>query len=169
MKPFGREYDRDFTVESRSGSGRYTLNLFSYTCTCPDFLTRRSGRPVGDVGRSCKHLRDAVLSLEDEVIGDELTRVIFKSPYGPYDRIWFAPGPDGEIVALGMTEGKPWWNIFMRRGPGEPYDRYGFNPREMRWSFENPPPAVEEIKRMLTHLPGIDEVSGGSENSENAD
>ena len=156
MKPFGREYDRDFTTESRTGSGRYTLNLYTYSCTCPDFVSRRSGRPVGDVGRSCKHLRDAVLSLDVDAIGDELTRVIFKSPFGPYDRIWFAPGPDGEIIALGMTEGKPWWNLFVRKGPGGPYDRYGFHPREVRWSWDDRPPQVEVIQKMLAQVPGIE-------------
>lgn len=156
MKPFGREYDRDFTTESRSGSGRYTLNLYAYTCTCPDFVSRRSEHPVGDVGRSCKHLRDAVLSLDVDAIGDELTRVIFKSPFGPYDRIWFAPGPDGEVIALGMTEGKPWWNLFVRKGPGQPYNRYGFNPREIRWSYDDRPPQVDSIQNMLARVPGIE-------------
>ncbi len=154
MKPFGREYDREFTVESRSGSGKYTLNLYTYTCTCPDFVQRRVERPLGDVGRSCKHLRDAVLALDIDSFGDELTRVIFKSPHGPYERIWFAPGPDDEIIALGIIENKPWLNLFIRRGVGQPYDRYGYSPSEGRWSYDSIPPAARDIVRLMAELPG---------------
>ena len=42
LKPFDREFDRDIEVESRTGSQSYTVNLYRYTCTCPDFLERRS-------------------------------------------------------------------------------------------------------------------------------
>lgn len=154
IKPFGREYNKDFSVESRSGSGCYTLNLYSYTCTCPDFIERRGGRSIGDIGRSCKHLRDAVLSLDTNPIADELTRVIFKSPHGPYDRIWFAPDPDGEILALGITEGKPWWNLFVRKGPGGAYDRYGYHPVDRRWAYESSPPSAHEILQLLAFVPG---------------
>ena len=70
ISPFGDEYDRDDIVESRTGGGRYTVNLHTYTCTCPDFIERRAERPVGDLGRSCKHLRDMVLSLDADAFGD---------------------------------------------------------------------------------------------------
>ena len=155
ISPFGDEYDRDIIVESRTGGGRYTVNLHSYTCTCPDFTERRAERPVGDLGRSCKHLRDMVLSLDTDAFGDELTRVIFKSPHGPYKRIWFAPGPDGEILALGMRPDKPWLSLFIRSGSGEPYTRYGYHPGEERWAYDSSPPEAENILEMLKSVPGI--------------
>ena len=154
MKPFGPEMDKDVPVESRSGGGYYTINLHRYTCTCPDFVLRRAGLPVGDIGRSCKHLRDAVLALDSDSFGDELTRVIFKSPYGPYDRIWFAPGPDGEIIALALSEDKPWINLFLRNSSDGHYERYGFNPKESRWSWDSQPPDAENVLHLVSLIPG---------------
>ena len=153
MAPFGPEYDRDFIVESRSGGGRYTVNLHRYTCTCPDFAERRAVRTVGDLGRSCKHLRDAVLSLDRDAFGDELTRVIFKSPHGPYDMIWFAPDARREIVAAAMVLDGPWMNIFARKGGEGPYVRYGFHIADERWAYGTAPENAAEILAMLKTLP----------------
>ncbi|RKX79476.1 MAG: hypothetical protein DRZ90_13985 [Spirochaetes bacterium] len=155
IAPFGMDYNRDIEVESRTGGGRYTVNLYSYTCTCPDFTERRAMRPIGDLGRSCKHLRDAVLSLDTDAFGDELTRVIFKSPHGPYERIWFAPGPEGDVMALGMRSDKPWLSLFHRGGPGESYTRYGYHPEEKRWAYDSRPPEVEMILGLLKSVPDI--------------
>ncbi len=160
ISPFGAEYDRDITVESRTGGGEYILNLYTYTCSCPDFIERRADRPVGDLGRSCKHLRDAVLSLDVDAFGDELTRVIFKSPHGPYERIWFAPGPEGDILALGMRSDKPWLNLFVRSGPGEAYTRYGYHPEEERWAYNSMPPGTDVILGMVESVPGITGMDG---------
>jgi hypothetical protein len=153
ITPFGAEYDKNLIVESRTGGGRYTVNLYTYTCTCPDFLERRSSRPVGDLGRSCKHLRDAVLSLDVDAFGDELTRVIFKSPHGPYDIIWFAPGPDDGMVAAGLSKDKPWMSLFVRGGKGKPYTRFGYSLAEDRWSYNSAPPMASEILAMIKSLP----------------
>jgi len=155
ISSFGDDYDSDIAVESHTGGGRYTVNLHTYTCTCPDFLERRADRPIGDLGRSCKHLRDAVLSLDIDAFGDELTRVIFKSPHGPYDRIWFTPGPDGDVLALGMRLDKPWLSLFLRSGPGESYTRYGYHPQENRWAYSSIPPMVDSILEMLKTIPGM--------------
>jgi hypothetical protein len=153
IKPFGKEYDRDTAVESRTGGLLYTVNLHRYTCTCPDFVLRRSQKPRGDLGRTCKHLREAVLALDTDTFGDELTRVIFKSPHGPYDVIWFAPGPAGDIVALGLKADKPWMNLFVRSGKGEPYTRYGYHPGERRWAYGSAPPGAHEILEMMSGIP----------------
>ena len=155
IAPFGKEFDRDIRVESRTGGGSYTVNLYSYTCTCPDFIERRAGRPVGDLGRSCKHLRDVVLSLDADAFGDELTRVIFKSPHGPYSRIWFAPGPDGDILALGVRSDKPWLSLFLRSGPDKAFTRFGYNPDEKRWAYGTVPQNDRDILGMLKSVPGI--------------
>jgi hypothetical protein len=153
MSPFGKEYDRDIAVESRTGGGRYTVNLYPYTCTCPDFIERRVKRPIGDLGRSCKHLRETVLSLDSDAFGDELTRVIFKSPHGPYERIWFAPDPQGEIFALCQRSDKPWLSLFVRSGAGQPYTRYGYHPIEKRWAYDSKPQEYVEILEMLRSVP----------------
>jgi len=155
LKPFGREFDTDRRVESRSGGGTYIVNLHRYTCTCPDFRQRRAQRPVGDLGRSCKHLRDIVLSLDEDAFGDELTRVIFKSPHGPYDRIWFAPDSDGSVIALGLKDDGPWWNIFLKDGPDGPYNRYGYHPAEDRWSYDHPPANAAAVLDLARRIPGI--------------
>lgn len=156
ISPFGKEYDRDITVESRTSGGRYTVNLFSYTCTCPDFKERRFKRPIGDLGRSCKHLRETVLALDSDAFGDELTRVIFKSPHGPYDRIWFSPDSRGNVIALCLRSDKPWLNVFVRSGSGQPYTRYGYHPSEERWAYESCPPDCDEILELIKTVPGID-------------
>ncbi len=158
LKPFGREFDKDIAVESRTGSQSYRVNLYRYTCSCPDFIERRSAHPVGDTGRSCKHLRDTVLGIsaaDPEVFGDELTRVIFKSSYGPYDRIWFAPGPDDDVIALGVNEGKSWVNIFARSGPDTPYTRYGYHLSDKRWAFDSLPANSRFIEEMLNTVPDL--------------
>ncbi len=153
MAPFGPEYDRDITVESRSGGGRYAINLHRYTCTCPDFIERRAHRPVGDLGRSCKHLRDAVLSLDVNAFGDELTRVIFKSPHGPYDMIWFAQDSLGNVVAVCIVIDKPWMNIFAKKGGRGPYERFGFHISEERWAYNYAPENAAEILEMVKTIP----------------
>jgi len=160
ISPFGSEFNHDIEVESQTGGGCYTVNLYSYTCTCPDFLERRAGRPIGDLGRSCKHLRDAVLSLDSDAFGDELTRVIFKSPHGPYSRIWFAPGPDGDILALGVRSDKPWLSLFLRSGPEDAYTRFGYNPESRRWAYDSVPQKAEKILGMLKSVPGISGIDG---------
>ena len=162
IKPFGNEHDREISVESHNSSVRYNVNLHRYTCTCPDFLQRRRSRLVGDIGRSCKHLREAVLSLDSDAFGDELTRVIFKSPHGPYDRIWFIPGPDGEIIALGIRDEKDWVNLFVRRPGKGPYERYGYHRGDHRWAYGNQPSHCHWILSMLDIVPG---GMGGSDGS----
>jgi len=160
IAPFGNEFNRDIEVESKTGGGCYTVNLHSYTCTCPDFIERRAARPIGDLGRSCKHLRDAVLSLDTDAFGDELTRVIFKSPHGPYSRIWFSPGLNGDILALGVRSDKPWLSLFLRSSPDAAYTRFGYNPGDRRWAYDSAPQEAEKILGMLKSVPGISGFNG---------
>lgn len=144
LKPFGPDSDREVEVESKTSTGRYRVNLHRMTCTCPDFTDRRASRAHDDIGRACKHIREVILSLDTDAFGDELTRVLFKSPFGPYDRIFFAPDPRGDTAALGFVDGKPWVNVFCRRESGEPYTRFGYQPEEDRWAYDDVPPFAGE-------------------------
>ena len=72
-----------------------------------------------------------------------------------YNRIWFAAGSSGDIVALGVNAGKPWVNVFTRSGAEAPYTRYGYHLNEKRWAFESLPADSGVIEKMLETVPDL--------------
>jgi len=64
------ETDTEYKLPSASQKDKlYTVNPFRLTCTCPDFVERRSNCPDNDLQRVCKHqnklLRDIFLARKD--------------------------------------------------------------------------------------------------------
>ena len=49
-------YPAEYRAKSWSGPKRYDVNLESLSCTCPDFVERRSQFPTDSFRRLCKHI-----------------------------------------------------------------------------------------------------------------
>lgn len=63
----------------------------------------------------------------------------------------------GEVFAVGFTEGEPWLDVFTRkRRKGEkggvytgPYDDFGYDALDGRWSYGESPPRAAEIRELI--------------------
>ena len=121
----------------------YNVNLAMMTCTCPDFLRRRSEFAVGSIRRACKHIREELLSLPD----------IKNSPIEPVLRSKFSYAnfiQDLSIPCIiGYSDKKEWINIFAL-SEDENFREFGYSILEERWSYDTSPLEEEKILQFIS-------------------
>lgn len=147
-------------LEPRAGDeGKYTLDLRSHTCTCPDWFARHKNVPQGSPGRACKHIVRALNQARED--GEPITKQwerrvtrlvnilavldLGADPLANWHHIAWAEG--GAYVGWGKTD---WASVFTRNAEGQ-YERYGYNLEDERWSYAESPPNAELIAGYLKH------------------
>jgi len=133
--------DRNVEIESYSDpSISYILNLRRMSCTCPDFLKRRSEKPLGSFDRLCKHLRTCI-GESDSIDG---------TPYKPlFDGEHFNSNYlVGENIIIGYTPEREWVNVFTLDKAGD-HSGFGYSIDEKRWSYNEIPPNSDDIERVI--------------------
>lgn len=146
-------------VESFEGDGpNYQTDLSLLTCTCPDFVKRRSQFPGRGVRRVCKHLYvrfpPAICDTFDPLLQ------AFLSERHPSPYLYQAKIGENNVVLLGVTPGEEWLNVFTRRRrkgetPGNftgEYKRYGFSVERNGWAYGNHPAGAHEIRQLIAYF-----------------
>ena len=143
-------------VESETDpSLTYTVDLAARTCTCPDFIKRRSHLGTEDIRRLCKH---AVSALTNHSVLDKLPaihRAILRDEYYPSFDILHAERIGEMDIAIGFKHDGSWLNIYAplpsrAKKPREPrYYRYGYNADEDRWAYGEKPQQAATIAAVL--------------------
>lgn len=137
----------------------YLVDLYEYTCTCPDFAHRASA-PARSITRACKHIAGGVLNRSEmvEQLDDiELAVLHARGRKSVYFRTETANG--GEVV-VGVDGESGWADVFFRKyrkgdplgGPTGAWDCYGLDRYEWRWSYGEGPRGAREIKELLAPL-----------------
>ena len=148
------------SVKSRSTAGLiYQVDTAQVTCSCPDFVERRTTFATNAFPRLCYHLADAMSPLIDWERSSEWGPVLLQRPRA---KLHFVTGTlsSGAAVLIGYSPDDPWIDVYSRkrrkgdRGgvyTGE-YDCFGFNVDRNGWSFGDGPPGAREIRAMLKEL-----------------
>ncbi len=125
----------------------YQINLQTLSCTCPDFIKRRSGFPEGDIRRVCKHQAQAIIKtkMNTKITDDMRIQNIIRSSqergFQVYDKcieVTFnekVKDPNPFYIFLDRDE--DWANViyfFSRR-----VIRGGYNMIEKRWAYRSNP------------------------------
>lgn len=144
---------RSFSFDS---DAIYTVNLGAQTCTCPDWVSFRSGEAPGSIGRMCKHLvhvLDQKGTLQNQ---NELTRWAlnekklaghhFLEVQFPHGLVTFAFGPGKEWVEL-LAPSKD------KAGVGV-YRTYGYSSSRNRWAGGDGPYKPMEVKGAIKAVLG---------------
>jgi hypothetical protein len=138
---------KTFIVDSFSGRDQYRISIDSISCTCPDFLDRRSSFGKNDPRRLCKHLIQVLLETGEIPVqldnyNDEIQRC------GDYRRGFsldelIRADIAGMNIEISIPPDSTWVNIFLGG------TRYGYNHEEMRWSYGNVPEHAPEIEKWI--------------------
>lgn len=117
INPIPAKYDRIYKARARDSDAVYDVNLARLECSCPEWLSERSGFPADDARRVCAHIYDKLYATKAErefdpvlqlfirygrtmfsyrVISDELGRFVIGQPFGP-----------GVMRVLGHVQGRP--------------------------------------------------------------
>jgi hypothetical protein len=138
---FDEEKDRSIRVKSSDQSSSYIVNLFDFTCTCPDFLERRCNVPKRNLLRACKHIcrtlgsksrRKLLSRLQDALISNSIVADI-----GIYPGC-IREDDLGNLVFVSEPTNEGWINIIApvwKNKISETYDHFGYNIQEKRWSY----------------------------------
>jgi hypothetical protein len=147
-------------VEPRADDDqKYTLDLRSHTCTCPDWFARHKDIPQGSFGRACKHIAAALAEAREN--GEPITKQWDKRAAqlieqlgrlelgaDPFTNWQHIAWEDGDAF-VGWDK-SDWASIFANIGIGE-YERYGFNLEDERWAYSEQPPHADLIAGYLKY------------------
>lgn len=135
---------------------QYTLDVNNQTCTCPDWQERRRSFDINIPFRLCKHLcafyeetgtelppslkpfEGMIYHFALEQRGIPLSDKIMAIVLSDSDN----SSPSMGLIAT-KSHNSDWINVH------ESSLRYGYNPRERRWSYQNEPPHAKEVIKGL--------------------
>lgn len=148
--------DVQIQVPSESVDETYVVSLAQHSCNCPDWLAWRSDFPPGNLGRCCKHVVRAFLSVQPADawpgwIGAFLQERSERGRGTHPREDWFViQTPLSPILAsLSETE---WCNVFALNRTK--YTRFGYNFHEDRWSYGIAPPNDATIRQAIRRRVG---------------
>ena len=142
---------RQTTVRSSSGYEEYSIDMAGPTCTCPDWINRRRGKPEGSLGRACKHIVRTVFDIG-----------LFRQCATP---IWAVlnhcqsrgggTGPNDEYVMIEVKKRQfvasygngDWVNVIEIRG--EDSERFGYNLVQKRWAYGESPKGARGLRAAI--------------------
>jgi len=155
---FSRGYDVLKEVGSASSERSYEVNLYDFSCTCPDFRKRRLYFERGDIRRICKH-QFALMEEQDQIDQlEELSVAILRFGANRKTLRRFE-NKNGVAFALSTEPLGEWVDVATRKKrvgekggaySGE-YDVYGYNPSEKRWSYGEVPAGAIAIKSAIRY------------------
>jgi hypothetical protein len=163
LPDFSGERDTRLSVRSMSETGVfYEVDLLAYTCTCPDWSKLRGEFPVRNFRRACKHIVALLLFRDNgEKLSDLLYAFLSELPGGvPTNCNWIAAQLEGYDVLFVARGGNPWLDIVTvapKPRKKRPYQRFGFNLAEGRWSYGRRPRNALMIRKIIHDLPMIAE------------
>lgn len=130
-------------VDSFSEPGvSYKVDLVKMSCSCPDFVGRRSQYPVGTVTRACKHLKQELLKLPE--IRNSLTYAVLEDKY--FQKHYYY---DPKIpLIVGYTKDKEWVSVFAKSGP-KTFQKFGYSLLEHRWAYDTEPKDEDKILEII--------------------
>ena len=134
-----------FRVPSQSESGIfYEVDLSGPSCTCPDWRTRRSRLPPGDLTRCCKHVLHVYATLPRQAGGDGWLRAFIENgwPASPGAKWHLLTVGSGKVLFCTASD-KGWANVFAKEG--REYLRFGYNVDERRWAYGSEPDGAGAI------------------------
>lgn len=129
----------------------YVIDPEQVTCTCPDWIKRRSGEPLHLPSRVCKHLakyyenrakktpallqpwRRVIRMVAEHDLGVPISNVIF----------FIAEGGEHVMIDFYYYPKSGWINVYID------YFEYGYNPAEKRWSYKREPTNVHILLRII--------------------
>jgi len=124
-------------VRSSDDQTEYYVSLLDYTCTCPDFLGRRSEAPPRHVFRICKHILEALQPVYDKL--SPIIRCIIADGRGVrpgefrFDR-------NNNPVYIAKPNEQGWINLFApKRAAAKTYYRFGYNVVKKYWAYGKKP------------------------------
>ena len=138
---------------------KYTVDLRSHTCTCPDWFARHKDVPAGSFGRGCKHIMASLASAREN--GEPITKQWDKQASHFVSQLgllalgadplanWIHITWEGGDAYLGWGR-EDWASVFSNVGIGE-YERFGFNLEDERWSYGAAPPDPDFISAYLKY------------------
>lgn len=103
--------DRQIEVKSHTDSKKtYLVDLKQQTCTCPDFVEKRSFRTIGTILRMCKHQIQAFESAEDTGLGKLLAATMGEFRREASRNLeWIAMKPKNLDLVVIVFPSKPKW------------------------------------------------------------
>jgi ribosomal protein L29 len=155
-------FNQDKTVSSFSfdSDKNYTVNLFKQTCTCSDFVqSDKSKYPKGDIRRFCKHLMKLYridFNIKELTL---LQKFWIENQFPVKENIKSITVTSLESpVFVNFDNINDWWNIFIIQ-KGHTYEKYGYNPNEERFAYDDKPHGhVKELREQLINLKGKKEI-----------
>jgi hypothetical protein len=151
----GDEYKGLSLPESRREP--YLVDLTDYSCECREWHEWRSGFPVNDVRRACKHIAGVIT---EEPYADKLSG---------FARVWCADSIESDegvpvfetlkafevnevCVVLAKAMGRNWIDVlaypgYVRRE--RPYSLYGYDLESNQWCYGQAPEGGAEIEQLI--------------------
>ena len=141
----------------------YVIDPEQATCTCPDWVKKRSGEPLHLPSRVCTHLAKyyenrAKKTPEPLQPWRRVIRRFAEHNLGvPISNVAFAVTEDGDHVMIDFYAypKSGWINVHAD------YFEYGYNPVEKRWSYKREPQHADLCVRIIhDHLAGKIPIGG---------
>ncbi|MEX1191878.1 MAG: hypothetical protein WEA99_07865 [Brumimicrobium sp.] len=135
-------FDHEVEVNSFSLSSDrvYSVNLFKQTCTCDEFInSTRSDYKAGDIRRFCKHLMDDYEKSFGLTGLTIIQKGLIQNKYSVKTHLDKITISSLELpVYINRDEVEDWWNIYAAID-GKTYSKYGFDPIEERFAYNDKP------------------------------
>ncbi|HWQ93441.1 MAG TPA: SWIM zinc finger family protein [Clostridia bacterium] len=141
-------------IESSDGADSYKVDLSASSCTCPDWMDRRSEFPPGDLRRCCKHVIAVLhrnrVKLDDSWLS-EIVSYHGRTMLGIRTDIqWLEIDiPKGKAL-LSVYPGCDWINVFTNTDAGA--FQYGWNVDQKRWARGESPAGALAICNAIASL-----------------
>lgn len=140
----------------------YTISLEEQTCSCPNFLKRKTF-PKDNFSRWCKHLvaeLDVSGAFENS---NHWHKTIARSGQGGPLGAFTLTTSNSQTFSITAGENPDWINVFgnsLRKGERSvnasgPISQYGWNIPQKRWSYRQAPPGARQLRRSLVLIEGI--------------
>ena len=147
IPPFSADFDKNIKIQDLNDLRRkFTVNLFTMTCTCQDFQAKHKDYPPNHLNRICQHLKDAID--KPLVEKDPFLRKVIIHFYNKPEHYFYYFDFDEKHV-LYFTESSNWINIITEHNPDI---KYAYNIVEKRWSSAGIP---DKAKSLISEISNI--------------
>lgn len=135
----------------------YTVDLQKLTCTCPDWRARWGQQPFNSPMSLCKHLRAMLVGAHRAELDPALAAAL-EDDFISRAQWVHKTAIDGHTIIIAGYKSGGWINLWtprQKRNKTISYERYGFNPFEDRWAYNQKPPQAPQLLATLKKLTPI--------------